>query len=261
VQIVEGPRYLCGPVEVIGALKILPQPVITALTTTNTDSEALQQSFQFLDNAPANRAEATDANGSNGQNFLWVAGQPAHIDDISLKLLSSKVTNTLCKQGFYLSRFSVNVVSNAVDRTATLQIKILDEGPRATVGIIEVIGNQRNSRKVLLDYLGLKPGMVFSSDLAAAIQDRLYHSARFLTNSVLSGAPDSSGRLILTLEVVENDLCAPLNSELKPMEKTMLKARDWLAKVGKPGMRQCCRFQGCPTKPRPCNVSSRHDKV
>ncbi len=33
VQIKEGPRYLCGPVEVIGARKIPTQPIITALTT------------------------------------------------------------------------------------------------------------------------------------------------------------------------------------------------------------------------------------
>ena len=231
VQIKEGSRYLCGRVKVIGARKISIQPIVTALTTTNADTAVLQQTFQFLDNSPANRVGATEANDSNGQNYLWIAGQPAHFDDISLKLLSGKVTNTLGKLGFFLSRFSLNIVSNADARTAILQIKILDEGPPATVGRIDVVGNQRNSRKILLDYLGLKPGMAFNSDLVAAIQDRLYHSARFLTNSVSASVPDSSGHLILTLEVVENDQCAPLNGEFKPMEKTMLKARDWLAKV------------------------------
>jgi predicted DCC family thiol-disulfide oxidoreductase YuxK len=232
VQIKEGSRYRCGPVEIIGARKISTQPIVTALTTTNADPGALQQTFQFLDNSPANRTAAADASDSDGQNYLWIAGQPAHFDDISLKLLSRKVTNTLGKLGFFLSQFSLNVVSNAAARTAFLQMKILEEGPPATVGRIDVVGNQRNSRKVLLDYVGLKPGMEFNSDLAATIQDRLYHSARFLTSSVLAGTPDSSGHLTLTIEVVENDQCPPLNGEFKPLEKTMLKARDWLAKVG-----------------------------
>jgi hypothetical protein len=231
VQIKEGSRHLCGPVEVTGARKISTQPIVTALTTTNADTKVLQQTFQFLDNSPANRMAAADAIDSNGQNYLWIAGQPAHLDDISLELLSSKITNTLEKLGFFLSQFSLNVVSNADDRTAILQIKILDEGPPASIGRIDVVGNQRNSRKVLLGYLGLKPGMKFNSDLVATIQDRLYHSARFLTNSVSANTPDSSGHLILTVEVIENDQCPPLNGEFNPMEKTMLKARDWFARV------------------------------
>jgi len=232
IQINEGSRYLCGPVEVIGARKISTQPIITALTTTNADTEVLKQTFQFLDNSPANRVAAADASDSNCQNYLWIAGQPAHFDDISLKLLSSKVTNTLGKLGYFLSQFSLNVVSNADARTAILQMKILEEGPAATIGRIDVVGNQRNSRKVLLGYLGLKPGMKFNSELGVAIQDRLYHSARFLTNSILASKPDSSGKLTLTIEVIENDQCPPLDGEFKPMEKTMLKARDWLAEVG-----------------------------
>jgi hypothetical protein len=231
VQIKEGPRYRCGPVEVIGARKMPAQPIVKALTVTKANTEALPQPFQFLDNAPGNRTEAMDTDNSS----IWVEGQPAHFDDLSLQFLSGKVTNTLGKHGFFLSRFRLNVVSNAVARTATLQVRILSEGPPATIGRIEVVGNRRNSRKALLNYLDLKPGMGFTTDLAAAINDRLYHSARVLTNSVLAGTPDSSGRLKLTLEVVENDECPPLNGEFEPKEKAMLKARDWLAKVGETG--------------------------
>lgn len=228
VQINEGPRYRCGPVEVIGARKMPTQAMVEALSVTNTDSDVVLQPFQFLDQAPVNRNEATETNNS----CIWVGGQPAHFDDFSLRFLSGRVTNTLAKHGFFLSRFSLNIVTNAAGRAATLQVKILDEGPPATIGSIEMVGNRRNSREVLLNFLGLKPGMEFTSDMAADINDRLYHSARFLTNSVVAGTPDPSGRLKLTLQVLEQDDCPPLNGEFNPMEKTMLKARDWLAKLG-----------------------------
>ena len=228
VQIKEGARYRCGPVEVIGAQKMPTQPIVKALTETNANTSALPQPFLFLDNAPANRNEVMETNNVNA----WAEGLPAHFDEISLRSLSSRVTNTLAKHGFFLSRFSLNVVTNAITRTATLQVKITEEGPSATIGSIAVVGNRKNSREALLNYLGLKPGMKFTSDLAATLNDRLYHSARFLTNSVIAGTPDSSGRMKLTLEVLESDYGPLLTTQFEPVEKTMLKARDWIANLG-----------------------------
>lgn len=228
VNIKEGPRYLCGPVEIIGARKMPTQPMVQALTITNADTEALLQPFQFQDNAPANRNKATETNNSS----IWAAGLPAHFDEFSLRFLSRRVTKTLGKHGFFLTKFKVQVVTNSEDRTAALQVKILDEGPPATIKNIKVVGNRKNSRKALLNYLNLKKGMKFTSELAADINNRLYHSARFLTNSVQAGSPDASGRLKLTIEVLESDDSPPLTGEFKPAAKTMLKARDWLAKLG-----------------------------
>ena len=228
VHIQEGIRYQCGPVIVIDARKIPTQPIVEALTVTNACTDVLSQPFQFLDNSPANRTEVAETNSTK----IWVAGQPAHFDDISLRYLSGKVTNTLAKHGFFLSRFSLNIVTNAADRTATLQVKILDEGPPASIDRIEVAGNRKNSREVLLNFLGLKPGMAFTSDLAAAANDQLYHSARFLTNSVVAGPPDTSGRVKLTVTVLEYDESPPLKSEFNPTGKTMLEARNWLSKLG-----------------------------
>jgi hypothetical protein len=231
VQIKEGTRYRCGPVEVVGARDVSAPAIVEALTVTDSGSGALPQPFQFLDHAPANRSAAADAQVSS----VWVTGQPTPFDDISLGYLSGLVTNALARQGFLSSRFNLAVVTNAAARTATLQVNVLEEGPSATVDRIEVTGNRRNSRSVILDYVGLEPGMRFTSDPAADVNDRLYHSARFLTNSVLTGAPDASGRLALTLAVAEDDQCPPLNAPLKATEQTLLKARDWLAKVGDTG--------------------------
>jgi hypothetical protein len=231
VRIQEGTRYQCGPVEVIGARKIPTQSIVETLTVTNACTEVLMQSFQFLDNAPANRTEAAETNSTK----IWVAGQPAHFDDISLRYLSGKVTNALAKHGFFLSRFTLNVVTNPATQTATLQVKILDEGPPAIIDRINVVGNQKNSRKVMLNYLDLKPGMAFTSDLAATINNRLYHSARFLTNSVQTNPPDVSGRVKLTVAVVENNEGPPLTGKFEPVEQAILKTRDWLAKLDDSG--------------------------
>jgi len=231
VRIQEGSRYLCGPVEVIGARKIPAQPIVEALTVTNACTDVLLQSFQFLDNAPANRTEVAETNSTK----MWVAGQPAHFDDISLRYLSGKVTNTLAKHGFFQSRSTLDVVTNPATRTAVLQVKILDEGPSATIDRIKVVGNRKNSRKVMLNYLGLKPGMAFTGDLAATINNRLYHSARFLTNSVQTSLPDASGRVKLTVAVVENNESPPLNGKFEPVDQVMLKTRDRLARLNDSG--------------------------
>ncbi len=231
VQIKEGTRYHCGPVEVTGARKMPTQPIVEALTVTNAGTEVLAESFQFLDNAPANRTEAAETNSTK----IWAAGQPAHFDDVSLSYLSGKVTNTLAKHGFFRSRFTLNVVTNSAARRATLQVKILDEGPPASIDRINVVGNRKNSRRTVLNYLGLKRGMPFTRDLAAAMNDRLYHSARFMTNSVQAGQPDASGRVKLTVAVVENDESPTLTGKFEPMEQVLLKTRDWLAKLGDNG--------------------------
>lgn len=231
VQIQEGIRYRCGQVEVIGARNIPTQPIVAALTVTNAVTDSSPQSFRFLDNAPANRIGDVETNGS----MIWVKGQPAHFDGLGLQYMSGKVTNTLAQHGFFLSRFTLNIVTNAAARTATLQVKILDEGPPATLDRIEVVGNRKNSREALLNYLGLKPGMTFTSELVAAVNDRLYHSARFLTNSVVVGPPDASGRVKLAVAVVENDQGPPLTGKFDPMQQVMLKTRDWLAKLDDSG--------------------------
>jgi len=228
VLIQEGARYLSGPVEVIGAQKMPMERIVKSLTETNASTGALPLPFQFLDNAPANRSAATGTNNSN----IWSEGQPAQFDNLSLQSLCDRVKNTLAECGFYRSRFSLQVVTNAATRTATLQVKIAEEGPPATIDQIEVVGNKKNSREALLTYLDLKPGMKYTSDLAASINDRLYHSARFLTNSVLASAPDDAGRLKLTINVLENNDSPPLTEKFKPTEETLLKAREWLAQLG-----------------------------
>ena len=228
VRITEGTRYRCDSVEIIGARKIAPPPILKALTAPMADTGAWLQTFQFLDNAPANRTEGAEINNT----VAWSQGQPAPFDQISQRSLASRVRHALGQQGFFQSRFSLQVATNAATRTATLQVNIAEEGPPASIDQIKVVGNRKNDREALLNYLDLKPGVKFTTDLAAAINDRLYHSARFLTNSVLAGVPDSSGRLQLTIDVLESDDSPPLASQFDPMEKTMLQARDWLANLG-----------------------------
>jgi len=230
VDIEEGPRYQCGGVEVIGAQSVPVSAIVDVLTVSNANPNAqpCPYPFQFLDSAPANRSAAPEENDS----IIWSAGQPACFDDITLGSLSNLVTGVLHEQGFYQSRFNLNIATNAAKRTATLQVKMIFEGPQAVVDSIEVSGNRRNSREQLMDFLKLKSGMPFTAGLVAAINDRIYHSGRFLTNSVVAGPPDTSGRVKLTLQVVEDDSCPPLNAEFSPVEKTMLKARDWFSKLG-----------------------------
>ena len=68
------------------------------------------------------------------------------------------VADALADLGYFFAKFNLDVEADAKTKTARLAIDILDEGPRAVLGDIEVTGNKVNSRDDIVKYLGLQPG-------------------------------------------------------------------------------------------------------
>jgi hypothetical protein len=230
VKIQEGRRFVCGPVEVLGAHSTPVASLVRGLTETNTDAATASMSFKFLNNSPNSRT-----NDLTGDATFWAAGQPAYFDPISRQQLSNKVSHIMAMNGFFSPQMKLIIVTNLPAATATLQVNIADEGPVATVDAIEITGNQRNRSKAILDYLDLKPGMKFDATLITNLQDKLYLSARFLTNLVSTLPGKKPDQINLKIDVLENDTGPTLEDAFNPVEKTLLTARNWLADAAKNG--------------------------
>ena len=125
-------------------------------------------------------------------------------------------------------------------------MEVLEEGPRAVIERIEVIGNKTNTAEAVLRYLDLKPGMELTGQLVGAIEDRLWRAARFLNYKVTLGSPDAAGRVALRIELAEYDEAPPLAQAFSPTEEAMLKLREWLSKLDESGEDMIVNLSGFP---------------
>jgi hypothetical protein len=244
VKVEEGPRYVCGEVKVNALHKMPVAPLMKRLTVTNLAAQIVQPAFLFMDRLPPDRAQ-----GSAGQpDCFWLPGEPAHFDEIALRRMTVNVSDTLREHGFFFPKLKLKVVPDNASRKADLQVQVEDEGPRGIIHQIEVVGNKKNSREAILNYLKLKPGIELTTELVPSIQNRLWHAARFLTNSVTLGSPDADGRLALRIEVFEHEPAPPLDQDFSPAQQVMLKSRAWLAGLGQRSDDLVVTASGLPIK-------------
>ena len=100
---------------------------------------------------------------------------------------------------------------------ADLCIKIVDEGPTAEIGTIEVGGHERNSREEVLDYLKIKPGDQLTRQRFVELQQRLWASARFIRSDVKPILPaNRADKLALRIDLVEYAKAPKLSEPLCP---------------------------------------------
>jgi outer membrane protein assembly factor BamA len=78
-------------------------------------------------------------------------------------------------------------------------VEVLEEGPRAVIERVDVVGNKTNTAEAVVRYLDLKPGMELSRQLVSKIEDRLWRAARFLGYKVSLGSPSDGGRVPLQI--------------------------------------------------------------
>jgi hypothetical protein len=228
VTIVEGRRYVCGGVKVAGAKNMNASAIIERLSVTNKPSTDAEKGFQFLDQFPPAKTEKDTAE----PDCLWLAGEPAHFSEIGLRRMTEDVTQTLRQHGFFFPKVHLKVQPDPSAGRADLQVEISEEGPRGVLNPIEVTGNHKNTREGILRYLDLKPGAELTSERLDAIQNRLWHSARFLTNALTLGAPDADGHIPLRIHLAEFDAAPRLDEDFSPRQTAMLKLREWLSKWG-----------------------------
>ncbi len=232
VRVTEGQRYVCGAVKVIGATNVPVAEILNRLTPSQVATQSVPHSFNFQDKAPTtNPLSGELTEDSEPAEPPWVKGEPAPLSSVDLKQMTAEVVAALHEHGFLSAKANVLAVPDQTARTAELRVEVLEEGPRAVIGRIEVTGNQKNSTEAVLRYLDLKPGMELLSQLVARTEDRLWRAARFLSYKVSLGSPDDGGRVLLQINVFEYDQAPPLDQPFSRTEAAMLKLREWLSKL------------------------------
>lgn len=196
LNVEEGPRWLAGEIQVVGARGIDVRKVVAELL-------------------PADAAEAV-------KNTIWAVGRPAHLDEPTRQRLSKRINELLAERGYPAAQFDVAVLG---DRgRAALRISIQDEGTPFTLREIDVEGNSIHSREQILTYLQLPADTLLTVEARKDVEKRLEASGRFSRVSVYTKKGEALPRLW-----VEEFLQAPrLDEPLTPEESALLKLSHWV---------------------------------
>ena len=208
VKVSEGPRYLCGDIEVLGA-KTVPTELFARQMTDP-------------------RVKKTDSNQTKTESPIWPTGRPTSFSRASQEDLTLKTHVVLCELGYYFCQFSVKVVPDPGTPSARLVVQIEDEGAR-TINEIIISGNKKNTREEILQYLGLEEGMLLDRALILKTEDLLWHSARFLQHSVTPEVDGARATIKLRIDLREYEPVPRLSEPFSPEEEMLLKCCDWLS--------------------------------
>jgi hypothetical protein len=114
-----------------------------------------------------------------------------------------------------------------------MNIRVLDEGPKAAVDRIDVKGLKRNRPQDVIDYLKVKPGDSMDLDRLWAMQTRLWDCGRFSKHAIsITRLREDSSKVILLINLEEVDHLPLLTEPLSPVEQAALRVRQWLLAVG-----------------------------
>lgn len=203
VRASEGPRHVCGDVEITGCL----QP----------SADALRKCLTSPDDA---------------QGVLWKPGHATPFDELTLAEIRRQLSDTLAATGFLSPQFDVQVVAPTGQPTAKLLVAIQSEGPRGEIGKIVVTGNKRDAADTLLRHVHMRTGQSYDSQLSQRISNKFAATGRYLSSNLqgtLRTQQDAPGRAIydVWIDLYENDVAPPLDQPLSATEQAAVKLSNW----------------------------------
>jgi len=229
VRINEGPRYLCGDIRVVGAVRVPVDELVRRLRQPAPPLNAKIGSFDVVDGRTVPRWVASDGSDAEMDDPMWSRGDPAAFDRGAIQFYRDRIARSLDDLGFPAAKFRIELERDQAAHSVTLAIFLSDEGPDSVVVDIVVLGNHINSDTAICDYLGIRPGIAYSGDAAAMWSERLWHSGRFVSSEI-SAEPrsDDHRRLRLRISVVEFKKAPPLDKPLSAEAAALLKFGNWL---------------------------------
>lgn len=245
----EGPRYTARDVRITGAKAIPAEVILRHLTTKEKDSgpawaQVTQEAKVTLGDTQTPAAGSSDSqmnelmasSKDQADSIIWEIGKPAPLDDTKPGFTKSDLQSFLAARGLMQAKLEVNVEKDDAARTATLVVKILEEGPLATVGDIEIVGASRDSKEEILKYLGLAKGQRSSVDLVAQLEEKLRRSGRYISDKITL-IPPTPGRaeINLRLELQEMKEVPRLSEPLSAAQQTLVKCGLWLEEIKRSG--------------------------
>ncbi len=251
VTVEEGPRYMAGDVEILGAKTLPLQAFIHRLTEPWPPPESMTAkqwlhagdhesnegvTLEFKNHSASDLAETSaerlDATGEEvaPEDPIWPKGEPAAFDEPSLAKLTKRVSAVLQDFGYFFAKLDVKVLPHQDTQTAELRVAILDEGPPGFIDDIVVTGNARDSRDGILEHLQLKPGMAFDQDVITRSKLRLWRSARYLNYEIMPELVNTATPAVrLKINVTEYAAAPPLSGKFSEEEQALLRFCSWLS--------------------------------
>lgn len=211
VNIQEGPRFRCRSVRVVGVRGVTAAQLISCLT-----------------NPPDASADATDTP-------RWTPGAPACFDPGSLPTLKKEAEERLATLGWFFPELALRVEAVPGAGLADLILDVRGLGPQGRVQEFTVSGNQHNSTRDILRFLGLKRGSRVTPDSLSTAETKLRNSGRFLEAELkaepLRARMQANG-IRLAIRVREYEPAPRLLAKLKPKQQALLRVGDWLSDLG-----------------------------
>lgn len=220
LTIVEGERLRAGDIRVEGANAIPVTDLVRALTSRRP-KKATQEEQKLK---PQSDVSKKTPKAPETYPPVWEQGKPAHLDQQTKKEREAGIRDALADLGFTSTRFIDDVSPDPKGGTASLVIRIHDEGVQTVLDRIDILGNERNSRQEIIDYLELKPGMPLNRQLCDRLRERLWMSGRFIKADVsLMPVFRHQQKQGMAIDVLEYPKVPRLSEPLSPIEKSLMK--------------------------------------
>jgi hypothetical protein len=232
LSITEGPWYSCGDVKVEGAVHFQPHELAKWLTTKQPPPDAFVSSIVATEKEDVATWVKQDGSKAELETAAWETTGPVRSDENDRYKIQEKITRGLAEMGLPWAQFEFQIVPSEKPLFKELHIRIVDEGPLATIEQIEVLGNKRDSADDIAKYLGVKPGMLITQSMRLGIWHKLWMSGRFRFQNVdliRPTQPNESAKL--QIGVWEYPPVTPLRTPLSEPEQIMFRCRDWLLDV------------------------------
>lgn len=224
----EGPYYRNGDVRVDGAVTIPVEDLLQGLTDGTGPKDAFPRWTR-----PREQGGEIEWYKPNGEKVakesaVWTRDQSTRFDSHLEKSVAETAVRILQRCGYMDPTVTARLEPQANGKT-TLVVNIDEEGPRATLGEIEVHGNERNTADEILTYLDVKPGQPLDSDIAARWKWALQESARFYETKVeITAPPFGPGPSRLDIHVVEIPDLPTLREPATPIMQASVRAARWM---------------------------------
>lgn len=242
VLIEEGPRYLAGEIRVTGTASIPTGLLVDRLTQPRPPEDALCEQSREENGETTVRWLDEHGRAAKMQDPAWLPGEPIPLPETDRKKLHARIRLALADLGYFFPTFSEDVVREPDRPIGHLEVRIENQGRQALADHLEILGNEKNTREEILEYLELQPGQVLTGRDHKRLEYQLLRSGRFTKHRVTPVEPDSADRPVMTrIELTEYAKAPRLSEELSPEETTLLKFGRWFTSIDRRSEDVVCR--------------------
>jgi len=261
LDVVEGPRFEAGEIEVTGMPEETAARLVRFLSERQPPRDAVQREIRDSDGTTTTIWLAADGQPATLEKPVWKPTGPAACDSVALHRVHVAVARFLREEGYLgvmppppdrravtklargaagsgrssptdgsrSRRGPVAITLKPAEHTINLVVAIHDLPPKAVLRRIELPPECRTTEADLSAYLGIKLGEPVTDRDRLAWRDRLRRSGRFLRHDIeFRSDPTDPVAAVAWFNLEEYAVATPLAQPLSREEATVLRFRDWV---------------------------------